>query len=310
MNNVVRQKLAELVARFGRDLGNDPARCEGLLRDVCGSHRAEIFVLSAAARDGVPGDLLNSSASVPKQLLLVRLTKRLHEHSALEEEIARWGVESWALALGVISAAETNAPAGRHNPLPGGRDPLVVDVLAEFPHASAEDILRQKLYRVLADGIVTPAERAEVNQLCRELGIDSETAGRIVGEITRELGIAHQGTGTPSRRWLPFSLARITSLLRWLASYPVAWLDTPSIATWAVWAGAASVISVPLCCPSPLLGGAAVGLAFLANARIRKGRIPAAAKQKVIAAWTLGGVGLTIGILITVAATVMFATRR
>ena len=97
------QEAAELVGRFGLDLCNEARRCEALLRDVCGDHKREIVALVAAARDGVGSELRQSSAGVPKELIISRLAKRLHENFGLVEELARWAVESWAVALGVAS---------------------------------------------------------------------------------------------------------------------------------------------------------------------------------------------------------------
>ena len=101
MEQIVRSKLAELVGRFGLDLCNDPKRCEALLRDVCGEHKREITALVTAAREGVGAELRQSSAGVPKELIIARLTKRLNENFGLAEDLARWAVESWAVAFGV-----------------------------------------------------------------------------------------------------------------------------------------------------------------------------------------------------------------
>lgn len=106
MHDAPRQTLRELIARHGPGLCSDARRCEGLLRDLCGAHRREINILTGALRERVPLDLLASQNSVPRGLLLTRLSKRLEEHLALTEEAARWAVDSWALALGVISDAE------------------------------------------------------------------------------------------------------------------------------------------------------------------------------------------------------------
>ena len=106
MNNLPRQKLCELILQYGRSLCDDIQRCEGLLRDYCGQYRKEISALIGAAREGIPGELISSKNSVPPVVLLVRLTKKLHENLALDEKAARWAVESWALALGVISSQD------------------------------------------------------------------------------------------------------------------------------------------------------------------------------------------------------------
>jgi hypothetical protein len=76
------------------------------LRDLCGAHRREINILLGALRERVPLDLLAARNSVPVELLLTRLSKRLEDHLALTEEAARWAIDSWALALGIVSDAE------------------------------------------------------------------------------------------------------------------------------------------------------------------------------------------------------------
>jgi len=106
MNNLPRQKLCEIIAKYGQSLCDEPRRCEGLLRDFCGEHKREINVLVGALRERVAIDLISSPANIPSEVLLARLTKRLQDDLALSEDAARWAVESWALALEVISSAE------------------------------------------------------------------------------------------------------------------------------------------------------------------------------------------------------------
>jgi uncharacterized membrane protein/cell division protein FtsL len=103
MNDLPRQKLCELIAnpKYGRTLCDNPQRCEGLLRDFCGQYRAEIFVLVTALKEGVAGELLKSSPiSVPQEIVLARLSKRLQD-LGMSNKSACWAVNSWALALGV-----------------------------------------------------------------------------------------------------------------------------------------------------------------------------------------------------------------
>jgi len=110
VQDIVRDKLAELIGRFGLDLCDDPRRCEALLRDVCGEHRREINALVSATREGVGTELRQSSTGVPKELIVARLTKRLHEDVGIAEDLARWAVETWAIALGLATATEFRFP--------------------------------------------------------------------------------------------------------------------------------------------------------------------------------------------------------
>jgi Right handed beta helix region/Pectinesterase len=129
MNNVVRQKLVEILARHGQEIIYAPRRCEGLLRDYVPAQRREISVLVNALEERVPVDLLaTSSSAVPRSVLFTRLAKRLHDDVAMEESAARWAVGTWALALGRITAdelaeldrqgAQTSTPATQRATIP------------------------------------------------------------------------------------------------------------------------------------------------------------------------------------------------
>lgn len=106
MNNFPRQVLRQILTKYGREICGDARRCEGLLNDLCGSYRREINVLVNAVEERVPLDLLAGAGSMPPELLLTKLEKRLEEQTAMTAEAARWAVESWALALGAATDAE------------------------------------------------------------------------------------------------------------------------------------------------------------------------------------------------------------
>ena len=129
MNELPRRKLLEIVAKHGRSIIENPRRLEGLLRDYCGEHRREISVLVTAVEEHAVSDMLAASAgSLPRKVLLARLAQRLCDNLALSEAAALWSIQSWALALGIISEAEipagasslkteeTNAPARTASP--------------------------------------------------------------------------------------------------------------------------------------------------------------------------------------------------
>ena len=113
MNDEPRRTLRVLIDRHGPGLCSDARRCEGLLRDLCGDHRREINILVSALRERVPLDLLAGRNTVPTGLLLTRLSKRLEDQLAVTADASRWAVDSWALALGVVSDKELDAIEGR-----------------------------------------------------------------------------------------------------------------------------------------------------------------------------------------------------
>ena len=110
MNSLPRQRLREAVARYGRTLSDKPHLCQALLNDLCGDYRGDIGLLVIAAREGVVSDLITSGSSVPRELLLRKHVKHL-EKFHFTESAARWGVESWALALGLMSDDELSSPS-------------------------------------------------------------------------------------------------------------------------------------------------------------------------------------------------------
>lgn len=130
MSDPVRQQLQTVLQTHGRGICEEPQRCEALLRDLCGEHRREIHVLISALKERIVVDLRAANASVPLQVLVPRLSRRLENNLGLSSESARWAVESWALALGLITSAEltrqsptppahAGAAAGAGRPGPG-----------------------------------------------------------------------------------------------------------------------------------------------------------------------------------------------
>ena len=110
MNDIPRQKLQYIISQFGRVICDEPRRCEALLRDLCPENKREINLLVGAVKEKVAADLMTASDTVPKEILLARLTRRLYDNLGMAEEFAHWAVESWALALGVISGPMPGQP--------------------------------------------------------------------------------------------------------------------------------------------------------------------------------------------------------
>lgn len=108
MNVVPRQTLRRIIEKYGNSLSRDARRCENLLKDLCGSYRREINVLTSAVEERIALDLIGEG-SMPRQLLLHKLAKRLEDNRGITQESARWAVETWAFALGVISEEQVES---------------------------------------------------------------------------------------------------------------------------------------------------------------------------------------------------------
>jgi formylglycine-generating enzyme required for sulfatase activity len=106
----VRQTLRDLIEHHGRALCNDPERCKGLLQDACPTSRREIFLLVSALEEQVVADLLAGLGGRSWNEVADRLAHRLVDNRALADHAASWAVESWALALGVITQAALRNP--------------------------------------------------------------------------------------------------------------------------------------------------------------------------------------------------------
>jgi hypothetical protein len=159
MNDLPRQKLLQVVARHGREVVDNPRRCEGLLRDYCGAYRREIAVLISALEERVAADLLSSGKGTPRASLLRRLAQRLEENVAMEKEAARWAVHSWALALGIVPQAELDAIEERSvESIPSALAAPLADEIK--PARSSQDFSSDIVVSVRGDGDFTSLNEA------------------------------------------------------------------------------------------------------------------------------------------------------
>ena len=101
MSSTPRDVLIEIVAKHGEPLLASPLRTEGLLKDYCGEFRREIFVLVSCLRAGVVEQLRGQNGPSVK-LVCARLALKLERDPAISSDIAKWAVESWAIALGLL----------------------------------------------------------------------------------------------------------------------------------------------------------------------------------------------------------------
>lgn len=103
MNDLAKSRLLEIIQNYGISVIDEPHRVEALLRDLCGNCRVEIAVLLTALKERVPQTLLTQGKAVSLKVLAAQLTGRLQDNHAIEQNAAQWAVETWAVALNLIS---------------------------------------------------------------------------------------------------------------------------------------------------------------------------------------------------------------
>ncbi|PKL76105.1 MAG: hypothetical protein CVV27_12000 [Candidatus Melainabacteria bacterium HGW-Melainabacteria-1] len=107
--------LTQALARH-RDALNDSRRLGAILRDFfAGQHKPDLNILLLALEKGVPADL--ARANLPA-LEVSRSTARLSREFGMQEQRARWAVEAWAVALGLITEVSPAVLTGQGPPKP------------------------------------------------------------------------------------------------------------------------------------------------------------------------------------------------
>lgn len=108
MDSTAREILRKLVEELGSNVSENPQKWRGYLNDRLAHYRLERQALTTALNDLIPEELLSSQLSIAPQVQVERLSLRLVEHHGLQPEVARWAVESWAIALGVLDATKAS----------------------------------------------------------------------------------------------------------------------------------------------------------------------------------------------------------
>jgi formylglycine-generating enzyme required for sulfatase activity len=99
MNDKARQILKQLLDQHGRDLVNQQGRVKGFLEDLCAGNKRDTRLLLAVVQNGMAKELLqDGGTNLP--ILIPRMAGQLHDDYGFEPQLAKWAVESWALALG------------------------------------------------------------------------------------------------------------------------------------------------------------------------------------------------------------------
>ncbi|MFA4986523.1 MAG: hypothetical protein WC712_08070 [Candidatus Brocadiia bacterium] len=111
--NEIRAKLAEFVATHGNAILGDRHKCMSLLAEHLPSHAPEVKTILAALHAGIPQDLISITNRATAIVMMDVLRLKLAGKERISDAQARWAIESWAIALGIIGHSHTE---GRANP--------------------------------------------------------------------------------------------------------------------------------------------------------------------------------------------------
>ena len=102
MNDLPRQILCEIINQKGKTCFKEITTFQNLLNDLChGNYKKERRCIIDSIAEGIPSELLSRNEHIPYDILSAQLTNRL-KHSGFDPHLARWTVDSWAQALGII----------------------------------------------------------------------------------------------------------------------------------------------------------------------------------------------------------------
>lgn len=222
MNELPRQKLQELIHRFGISLVEDPNRCKGMLKDLCGEYRKEIAGLIAALEEGIVDELLKPNILV--DIVRGRLTQKLQDERGLMPEVALWSVDAWALALNLITAAQlrplsntsSSSPNSTHQPPHRPLPPVII-------------VTQQVAYTIITvnkKGQVINRDSAQNQCFIEQLENNIELEMMQIPSGTFIMGSSESEEGHDSRE-SPLHAVNLNEF--WMAKYPITQIQYQAI---------------------------------------------------------------------------------
>ncbi len=100
-----RKTLALLINQHGAEPFLSEVTCKVKLMDCHLAHEREMELLVTAVKQQIPSEMRRLN-NMHHAILLPKLTRWLSREALLEEKEARWAIESWAMALGLIPFEE------------------------------------------------------------------------------------------------------------------------------------------------------------------------------------------------------------
>jgi hypothetical protein len=98
-----RKQLHFIIEKYGQSIIDDTRRCRGVLKDLAPKHERETNLLLLVLEHKLIDELLQET-QFSSFIKLDRLAQKLHDKVGIQKDFALWAVQSWAMALNIVSS--------------------------------------------------------------------------------------------------------------------------------------------------------------------------------------------------------------
>lgn len=114
--------LCTLLQNHGQLIFNDPTFGNLLVDYFQGDFKKERNILLVSISEGIPGNLINKKDVLPYDILSSQLVQKLVQFG-FTDQLAKWAVNSWAVAFGIIAYDEIKDPVVNQNTISSVQNP-------------------------------------------------------------------------------------------------------------------------------------------------------------------------------------------
>ncbi len=112
MTSDTRKELLTLATQHGDKFWIDAAKCRAILSDVGKMFsKSEIFALVSAVSLGLPKIIKSETSPTPWAVRRLQYLKTMREDTGIQEQLALWSLDGWAIAFGKISSNQLTSKA-------------------------------------------------------------------------------------------------------------------------------------------------------------------------------------------------------
>ena len=101
--DTTRNNLIRIISQYSQSILEDPKKLKNLLLDLNqGTEKKEVNIICNSLDDMIPFDLKKSKDNLPYEISSERSMRRLQNSYGITADLARWTVDTWAVALNIL----------------------------------------------------------------------------------------------------------------------------------------------------------------------------------------------------------------